>query len=124
MTFKACLAVLTLFIAIMRPDFAQAQYMMGADLTENCNSKAAGDVYRCLGYIEGVIDYHVVMQSLGTTPTTDFCLPEGLRIEEAAIAVLAYLQKSPQHSAFIAAPAITLALNQVYPCAKPRQKRR
>ncbi len=99
----------------------QAQYMTGADLSQSCAADSgANAINRCLGYIAGVIDYHVVMQSLGTNPSTDFCLPKGLLVEEAAITVLAYLKNKPDQQGFIAAPAVALALNAVYPCKSVR----
>lgn len=99
----------------------QAQYMTGADLSQSCAADSgANAINRCLGYIAGVIDYHVVMQSLGTNPSTDFCLPKGLLVEEAAITVLAYLKNRPDQQGFIAAPAVALALNAVYPCKSVR----
>lgn len=103
------------------PRPAAALYMTGADLAKSCAPESpSGEIYRCLGYIAGVIDYHIVMQSLGTNPSTDFCLPEGMTIEQAAITVLAYIRTKPEHASFIAAPAVAMALNRLYPCAKVR----
>lgn len=100
---------------------AHAQYMTAADLSQSCAADSgANAINRCLGYIAGVIDYHIVMQSLGTNPSTDFCLPKGLLVEEAAINVLAYLKRKPDQLGFIAAPAVALALNAVYPCKSVR----
>lgn len=113
--FLLCLACLM----AARP--AAAVFMTGGDLTKSCAvGSPSGEIYRCLGYIAGVIDYHVVMQSLGTNPSTDFCLPESITIEQAAIAVLAYIKTKPEHASFIAAPAVALALNKLYPCASVR----
>ena len=93
--------------------------MIGTVLAESC---AAGSnpaaINRCVGYVAGVIDYHVVMQSLGTNPTTDFCLPKELQVEEAAVSVIAYIKAHPHQAGFIAAPAVALALNALYPCRK------
>ncbi len=111
-------------IVLLMPAYgrvAQAQYMTGADLSQSCAAESgAGAINRCLGYIAGVIDYHIVMQSLGTNPSTDFCLPKDLLVEEAAINVLAYLKRKPDMQGFIAAPAVALALNAVYPCKTVR----
>jgi hypothetical protein len=85
---------------------------------------AKSNISFCLGYIAGVIDYHVMLQSLGTAPTIDFCLPPNLTVQQAAVVVLAYLQKSPQNGAFIAAPAVTMALHESYPCRAPEPARR
>lgn len=93
--------------------------MTGHELARGCAADSgAAAINRCLGYIAGVIDYHVVMQSLGTIPSADFCLPADIKLEEAAVAVLAYLDSRPDQAGFIAAPGVTLALNAVYPCQK------
>jgi hypothetical protein len=100
---------------------ARAQFMTNADLSQSCALGSTPErINRCLGYIAGVIDYHVVMQSLGTNPSTNFCLPPDVLLEQAAIEVLAYLAQKPEQGAFIAAPAVALALNRVYPCASVR----
>lgn len=98
---------------------AAAQFMTGHELSQHCaDGTQPAQVNRCLGYIAGVIDYHVVMQSLGTIPSTDFCLPADLLLEQAAIEVMAYLNRKTEQGGFIAAPAVALALNQVYPCVQ------
>ncbi len=111
--------ILVLFSLMIAPQTAAAQFMTHSDLEQNCAVGSTPEqINRCMGYIAGVIDYHVVMQSLGTNPSTDFCLPPELLLEEAAIEVLAYLAQKPEQGGFIAAPAVALALNRVYPCAK------
>ena len=99
-----------------RAQAAQAAYLTGDDLLKACQGAKPQDISGCLNYIAGVIDYHVMMQSLGTTPTTDFCLPEDLPLDKAAVAVMIYLKKSRQHDSFIAAPAVTMALHETFPC--------
>ena len=105
---------------------AGAAYIVGEELARSCNSEAPSDIFTCLGYIEGVIDYQVVMDSLGTAPTTDFCLPENLPVEKAALTVMHYLKQSPQDGSFIAASAVVMALHKTYPCAAapPRHKKK
>lgn len=117
---KTCLfSIILMILWILAAPVARAQFMTHADLSQSCAVGSAPEqINRCLGYIAGVIDYHVVMQSLGTNPSTDFCLPKGLLLEQAAIEVLTYLSQKPEQGGFIAAPAVALALNRVYPCAK------
>lgn len=98
--------------------------MTARDLNRACLSDAPQDISYCLGYIAGVIDYHVMLQSLGTAPTTDFCLPAALPVEDAAVAILSFLRKAPQHGEFIAGPAIVMALHEKYPCAPPARKKK
>jgi hypothetical protein len=105
---------------------AAAAYITGNDLLAECRSDDAKDVYGCMNYVAGVIDYQVMQQSLGTEPSVDFCLPESLSIEKAAVTVMLYLEKYPQEGSFIAAPAVTMALGEAYPCGpvKPRRRHR
>jgi len=39
------------------------------------------------------------------------------------VLVMAYLHDSPQHDAFVAAAAVPLALNKVFPCSKTKKKK-
>jgi hypothetical protein len=103
---------------------AAAAYVTGDDLLKDCQSDKAKDVYACMNYVAGVIDYQVVQQSLGTEPSVDFCLPEDLSIEKAAVSVMLYLEKSPQMGSFIAAPTVAMALQQAYPCGPVRRAHR
>ena len=98
---------------------AHAAYVTGNELAASCRSDEPQGIFSCMNYIAGVIDYHVMMQSLGTAPTIDFCLPEDLPLEKATFVVMRYLKKSPQDDSFIAAPAVTMALHEAYPCAAP-----
>lgn len=116
--------VLAALLAVFTFKSACAQFLTGHDLLAMCKSNDARKIYSCMHYVAGVVDYHVVMQSLGTAPTADFCLSSQVSIEEATVAVMTYLGKSPEHQAFIAAPAITMALHVKYPCAKPKAKTR
>ncbi len=101
-----------------------AAYVTGDDLVKECESNESNKVYACMSYVAGVIDYQVMQQSLGTQPSVDFCLPEDLSIEKAAVTVMLYLEKYPQQGSFIAAPAVTMALQQAYPCGPVKARRK
>lgn len=115
-------ALLLCAALLLAPKPAAAGYVAGGDLVKNCLSERKQDVYACVHYVAGVIDYHTVMQAVGTAPTLSFCIPSTVSITEAAFVVLTYLRAHPQHDAFIAAMAVPLALNKVYPCRKPAPK--
>lgn len=110
-----------LFVASPRP--AGAIYVTGEELVRGCISTNKQDNTACIYYIAGVIDYHSVLQSLAIAPTIDFCLPDSISKEQAAVLVLAYMRQSPQHDAFIAATSIPLALNRVFPCRRAPKKK-
>ncbi len=120
----AALAVLLCFAAVMKPVPAAAQYLMTKDLARDCLSDKRERMSGCIYYITGVIDYHFLMQSFGTAPTIDFCLPESISKEQAAVIVMAYLRTSAQNDEFIAAATIPLALNKAFPCKAEEPKRK
>jgi Rap1a immunity proteins len=105
-------------------------FFSGGYLRELCQRKANGkEVVKgghtaCQSYIAGVIDYHMLMKSLGTAPTIDFCVPNTEPMKKLQDIVWVFLEENKQHSEFIAAPAVTLALYEYYPCKKPKRKRR
>ena len=122
---KKPLAFFCLLLALgICPRPAEAIFMTGKDLNRSCMSDTQKDLYDCMGYIAGVIDYHMMLQSLGTAPTIDFCLPENISIEQATVVVLKYLRSAPQNGDFIAAPVVTLALHDSFPCAAPAARTR
>ena len=117
-----CAALVGVFL-LVSPRPAVAMYVSGADLITNCLSEKKQDVYACVHYVAGVIDYHTVMQSVGTAPSLPFCIPQGVSVTEAAFVVLTFLRAQPMHQGFVAAMAVPLALNKAYPCPKPAPKR-
>lgn len=111
---------LLLCMAFSKP--AQAGFVSTDDLEKSCMSGQHDQVMRCLSYIAGVIDYHILMTSFGTQPTIDFCLPDKLTLEDAGVAVMAYLRTHPAHDA-IASAVIPMALNSAFPChPRPAKK--
>ncbi|HYD17100.1 MAG TPA: Rap1a/Tai family immunity protein [Patescibacteria group bacterium] len=120
-------ALLFLAMSAVPSGIAQAQYYATKDLAAECLSAKREEMASCIGYVAGVIDYHLLMQSFGTAPTIDFCLPQDISKEQAAVIVMAYLRGATEHDEFTAAATIPLALNKVFPCrpaAKTRKKKR
>lgn len=130
----ACVLLIVLILLI--PTSAQAEetsgFFSGSYLRELCqrdvNGKETvkGGHAACQSYIAGVIDYHKLMKALGTAPTIDFCVPNTEKMAKLQDIVWVYLAENDQNSEFIAAPAVTLALYEYYPCKSPskRKKRR
>jgi hypothetical protein len=75
----------------------------------------------CQAYIAGVIDYHNLLKTLGTAPSVNICITNAAKPADLQDIVWRYLDKNAQHDAFAAAPAITLALAQVFPCKKRKR---
>lgn len=121
-------AVLSLICAValaFNPASAFAAQFSGDYLLSMCASDekgrelTPGGHIACQAYIAGVLDYHNLMRSLGTSPSVDFCVPEGVSIKGLQNAVVRYLSKRRgQHGSFTAAPAVALALFSAYPCKK------
>ncbi|TVQ84408.1 MAG: hypothetical protein EA357_03060 [Micavibrio sp.] len=104
---------------------AEAAQLSAYDLLRLCASKNNNDIHICAAYISGIIDYHNLARSLGTaSPSLDFCLPQGVSIGDVIMHVTAYLQRQPQNDAFVASPAVTMALNHYYPCRGRASARR
>lgn len=98
------------------PKTGHAAYLTALDLMTMCNSGEKKHQELCASYIAGVVDYHRLIRSLGTAPTVDFCVPNGMKMEDVILHVTTYLKKQPQHDAFIASPAVALALYHYFPC--------
>ena len=100
----------------------------GAYLLEICkrddkgNEIVAGGATACQAYIAGIIDYHNLLRSLGTAPSVDLCVPNTVKLSDLQEIVWKYLEANKQHDAFIAAPAVSLALYEVFPCRRSHQK--
>ncbi len=100
----------------------------GAYLLELCKRDASGEEQApgahiaCQSYIAGLVDYHNLLRSLGTAPGIDLCVPPTVQLKDLQDVVYKYLNDNSQHDAFIAAPAVTLALYEYYPCAKKKKK--
>jgi hypothetical protein len=107
---------------------AQAARFSGDYLLQMClsdkNGKelVPGGHVACQSYIAGVLDYHNLIRSLGTSPSVEFCVPESAGLNQLQKDVASYLYKNKsQHGAFIAAPAVALALFNAYPCGKKKK---
>lgn len=104
---------------------AQAARFSGKYLLHVCGSDAngkelvAGGHIACQAYIAGVLDYNTLIQSLGTAPSVEFCVPESVDMNLLQKQVYSYVYRTRKlHDSFIAAPAIALALHGYYPCKK------
>ena len=110
----------------MLPSSAKAQktgaLISGAYLLEICKRDKDGKEVvpgghtACQAYIAGLIDYHNLLRSLGTSPSVDMCVPNTVKLADLQDIVWTYLAQNAQHDAFIAAPAVSLALFEVFPC--------
>jgi len=119
-----------LAIFLLSPIQANAQetgaLISGAYLLEVCKrgqdgtELVPGGHTACQAYIAGLVDYHNLLRSLGTSPSVDLCVPNTVKLNDLQDIVYAYLESNAQHDAFIAAPAVSLALFEVFPCKKKK----
>jgi len=113
---------ISLFFICVLPAPVQAARFSGAYLYQLCqmdddgNERVKGGHTACQAYIAGVIDYHTVLQSMKIAPKLDICVPEKTTSAQLHIIVLKYLEKNNTHDEFVAAPAITMALYEKFPC--------
>jgi hypothetical protein len=101
---------------------AQAARFSGAYLYQLCNMDKNGkEIVKgghtaCQAYIAGVIDYHTLLQSMKIAPKIDICIPSKTPSATLHAVVLAYLARNNTHDEFVAAPAVTMALYEKFPC--------
>ncbi len=115
MTKAASILLLIVLVCGLGTRAAQAGFVSTASLEAACTSDKKEQIAGCLNYIAGVLDYHILMQSFGTQPVIDFCLPDTITIEDAGVAVMKYLKSHPQHDA-LASAIVPLAMNDTWPC--------
>ena len=120
---RLCLSCVVFVLALLTVSQARADTQFsGAYLLHVCEMTAAGkEVVKgghtaCQSYISGVVDYHRILQSMKLAPKIDICVPTKTPISDVHRVVLAYLRKHKENDAFIAAPAVTMALFRTYPC--------
>ena len=121
------LFLFTIFFLLSSQTHAQKQtgpLFSGAYLLELCKRDALGGEMvkgghtACQAYIAGVIDYQDILISLGTKTSVDMCVPNTAKMNDLQDIVWVYLERNSQHDAFNAAPAVILALNNVFPCKR------
>jgi hypothetical protein len=118
--------ILLLAGCLLMPHAAQATRFTGAYLLHLCEMDAKGNELvkgghtACQSYIAGVLDYHNVLQSLNLAPKIDICVPSTTPMNELHGIVLRYLHRHTEHDAFTAAPAVMMAIYEVYPCRRGR----
>ncbi|MCM2344335.1 MAG: hypothetical protein NDJ24_07220 [Alphaproteobacteria bacterium] len=105
--------------ALANTQFSGAYLLHVCEMDGAGKEKVKGGHTACQSYISGVIDYHRILQSMKLAPKIDICVPTKTPITDVHRTVLAYLRKHKENDAFIAAPAVTMALYKSYPC---RQK--
>jgi hypothetical protein len=104
-------------------DDGSGAFISGAYLHKLCETDRIGnEIFKsahasCQSYIAGIIDYHKLLKSLDTAPSIDFCVPNTVKLSVLQKQVWSYLNSNAQHDDFNAAPAVTIALFQNYPCS-------
>jgi hypothetical protein len=83
---------------------------------ENGKEIIRGGHTTCQAYIAGLIDYHHLLRSLGTAPSIDICVPNTVKLADLQDVVWQYLEDNKHHAAFNAAPAVGMALFEIFPC--------
>ena len=114
---------LSILILLLGVPQAQAARFSGEYLLHVCGSDkngkelVAGGHIACQAYIAGVLDYHTLITSLGTSPSVEFCVPETIDMNTLQKNIESYVYKNrSQHVGFVAAPGVALALYSFYPC--------
>ncbi len=123
---RLCLFTITVILVAYAPPARADTQFSGAYLLHVCEMDAKGkEIVKgghtaCQAYITGVIDYHRILQSMKLAPKIDICVPTKTPVAQVHRVVLAYLRKHKENDAFIAAPAVTMALYKAFPCRRKK----
>ncbi|MGQ0527248.1 MAG: Rap1a/Tai family immunity protein [Alphaproteobacteria bacterium] len=119
------LALLMAAVLFGFTNHARAAQFSGDYLLQMCASDkegkelVAGGHIACQAYIAGVLDYHNLMRSLNTSPGIDFCVPDNVSMYTLQDQIVAFIfRHKKDYGAFVASPAVTMALFTYYPCRK------
>lgn len=121
---KGVLIAVTVLCALASAERAHAARFSGNYLMKLCDIGANGQEAvpgghaACQAYIAGVLDYHALLQSMKLAPKLDICVGDKVTMNQIHAVVLKYLKENAQHDTFIAAPAVTMALYQAWPCRR------
>jgi len=103
----------------------------GSKLLQNCNSylkltggssnlKIALGAGLCLGTVRGIIDAGDIFDTFtgqtGKSPTSVFCVPEGVSTDQGVRVVIKYLEEHPEDLHQRGTTLTVLALKQAFPC--------
>lgn len=115
---------------LLMPQTSKAAEFSGDYLLHMCSSDkdgkeiTPGGHVACQAYIAGVLDYHTLIRSLGTSPSVDFCVPKDVGLNDLQKQVVRYLiLNKSEHGGFIASPGVALALFEKYPCPTKKKKK-
>ena len=121
----ATLLVISVINIFLHSNNARAAQFSGEYLLKVCSLDRDGQEIvdggkiACQAYISGVIDYHNTLRAMGLTPDMNFCIPEGVTLNELHIRILVYMyERAKLHRKFVAAPGVAMALFSLYPCNK------
>lgn len=101
--------------------FTGAYLLKICDTNDEGKELVKGGHTACQAYISGVVDYHNLLLVLKIAPAMSICVPETVPLNILHQNVLRYLRKNKQHDSYVAAPAVTTALHQIYPCKKRKR---
>lgn len=90
----------------------------GATLLAKCRNRAPEYALACTAYVVGVVDGIKKDIFLGRARTN--CWPDQMGADQVRKIVVAYLVAYPDQRAFPASLVVSVALNDAFPCEKPR----
>ena len=97
-------------------NFRALIFIICAKKKSNGGEMVTGGHAVCQSYIAGVVDYHNILRSLRMAPEVNICVPAGATLNQLHDIVLVFLRRSQLHDGFVAAPAVTMALIEYFPC--------
>jgi hypothetical protein len=107
--------IVVLSLALIAGD-AQAAFLAGNDLYEQCTSSDFVQQIRCMSYVEGVTDY---LENVRHDKHLARCVPDGTTLRQLLDAVVNYLRDQPQDRTYVANVLVVLALSKAWQCQWP-----
>ncbi len=104
------------------PEGVIGSYVSAGELVDLCANNTAREV-TCSGYIAGIIDYHHLMRTMGQKPPVSFCIPKNIKMDRITNVVLNYMTAHPANDAFVASPAVSVALSKEFPCKRKKSRK-
>ena len=118
-------AISVILLALAFPTAGQAY--SGLELLRGCTAILAPErptdtdavvgMFRCSGYLAGIVDANAIVSGMRGKPAALFCLPDtGLENEQVIRIVVKYLNDHPEHLHEQARMGAIIALRLAFPC--------
>ena len=104
-----------MFAAVGHVGKAEASFLTGAQLLQECESDSVADRNVCMGYAMGIVDV-IRTYVAGGELNKLFCMPEGAGSIQLQKVVIKELNAEPEDLQISASALVARALSRAFPC--------